>query len=111
MVQEEADKRRQRAQKFGTPLVQNGLQPALTSKQAAKPKEVQQHAVGPSEAAPANAEMTDAGAQTWNGAFVVPCNFSYGFNPSLVMLPLYRAHPQPDFTTSVLEPDSLLCLS
>ncbi|KAL3155030.1 hypothetical protein ABBQ38_011552 [Trebouxia sp. C0009 RCD-2024] len=58
--QEEAEKRRQRAQKFGTPLVQNGLQPALTSKQAAKPKEAQQLAVEASEAAPANAEMTDA---------------------------------------------------
>lgn len=64
LVQEEAEKRRQRAQKFGTPLVQNGLQPALTSKQAAKPKEAQQLAVEASEAAPANAEMTDAGVQS-----------------------------------------------
>ena len=61
LVQEEVEKRRHRAQKFGTDLVENGLQPALTSKQA---KEAKQSAVHISAAAtPANAELTDAGVQ------------------------------------------------
>ena len=33
--QEEVEKRRQRARKFGTALVEDGLQPAMTSQQAA----------------------------------------------------------------------------
>ena len=62
LLQEEVEKRRQRAQKFGTPLVEDGLQPALTSKQA---KEAKQIAVRISEVdAPANTELTDAGVYT-----------------------------------------------
>lgn len=63
-MQEEVEKRRQRAQKFGTLLVEGGLQPALTSKQA---KEAKQSAVRTSEAAgPADAELTEAGAHICN---------------------------------------------
>ena len=61
-MQEEVEKRRQRAQKFGTPLVENGLQPALTSKQAKAAKE----SAAPISEAPAlaNTELTDAGVHT-----------------------------------------------
>ena len=68
LVQEEVAKRRQRAQKFGTPLVENGLQPALTGKQA---KEANQSAVHISEAAaPANTELTDAGVYTYSAYLI-----------------------------------------
>ena len=74
LVQEEVEKRRQRAQKFGTPLVENGLQPALTGKQA---KEADQSAVHISEAAaPASTELTDAGVYIYS-AFLMFYHIHY----------------------------------
>ena len=59
-MQDEVEKRRQRARKFGTTLVQDGLQPALTAVQAAK-AEAMQDAKRTSEAVHAKPELTDAG--------------------------------------------------
>ena len=61
MMQEEVEKRRQRARKFGTSLVEDGLQPALTAIQAAKAEALQENAKRTSGAVPARTELTDAG--------------------------------------------------
>lgn len=59
-MQDEVEKRKRRAAKFGTPLVDDGLKPALTAREQTK---ATRQDVEPTqqEGMPAGTEMTEAG--------------------------------------------------
>lgn len=58
--QEEVEKRKKRAAKFGTPLVEDGLKPAITSREQTRAS-TQQAAPVQEEVVPADVELSEAG--------------------------------------------------
>ena len=75
LVQAEVEKRRQRARKFGTALVEDGLQPALTSQQATKAQQKAEHVAA--AAVSGDVEITEAGEHAHIRAMaLLPCSLA-----------------------------------